>query len=228
MKLPAPRLPRIQPVWWIGAALLLAAGAIAALVPAHDWSELLERSLEEKNLAAALLFFCAAYAIGTLLLLPAWIFPIAAGAAFGMGWGIAAAVVSSTLAALAAFLIGRHVVRDHVERAARRNDTFKAVDKAVKGDPFKVVLLLRLSPVLPSGLKSYFLGLTCAGPLAYTAASALGMLPGLVLKVYVGHAGRGVLDAGGPLKWALLAVGVAATVAVTLVVGRVARKRLGL
>lgn len=221
------RLPRRQWVWWGTAALVVVAGVVALVVPARDWTAFLEHSLEERNLWQALLVFCLAYVAGTLALIPAWIFPIAAGAVFGPFWGLVAAAASATLAALCAFLIARHVVRDRVERAARRNETFAAVDKAVKREPWKVVMLLRMSPVLPSGAKSYFLGITSVRPLAYIAASAAGMFPGIALKVYLGHLGRDALT-GGPLKWAVLAAGVAATIAVTVVVGRAVRRRLGL
>ena len=207
--------------------MLAVAAVVALVVPARDWTAFLEHSLEERNLWQALLVFCAAYVIGTLVLLPAWIFPIAAGAAFGPFWGLVAAAASATLAATSAFFVARHIVRARVERAARRNETFAAVDKAVGREPWKVVALLRMSPVLPSGVKSYFLGLTSVRPLPYILASASGMFPGIALKVYLGHLGRDALI-GGPVKWAVLAAGVAATVAITVIVGRAVRKRLGL
>ena len=193
-----------------------------------DWSSLLEQMLEEQHLPVAMLIFGAAYVVGTLLLLPAWIFPVAAGAAFGTRWGTAASLAAASLAAQCAFALARHLLRGRVERAARKRPTFAALDKAVKREPWKIVALLRLSPVLPSGLKSYFLGLTCVRPLTYAGASAAGMLPGIALKAYVGDAGRDALAGGGPLRWALLAAALAATVALSWIVGRVARKRMGL
>lgn len=222
------RIARRHWIWGAAAAGVVAAALVALLAPVSDWLAAFEGILERRGLAQGLLVFGAISVAGMLLLVPAWMFPIAAGAAFGFGWGLAAAVVASTLAALAAFLIGRHVVRDWVGRAARKDESFAAVDKAVQRDPFKVVALLRLSPVLPSALKSYFLGVTKVDAAAYTAASALGMLPGLALKVYIGHAGRDALAGGGPLKWTLLALGVAATLAMAFFVGRAAKKRLGL
>ena len=119
-----------------------------------------------------------------LLVMPAWVFTIAAGAVFG----------------------------------------FAAVGK----DGWKIVALLRMSPVMPSGLKSYFLGLTRVRLVDYFTASLAGMFPGIALKVYVGAAGRGALTEGGPLNWAMLAIGVGATLALALVLGRYARKRLSL
>ena len=212
---------------WISVASVLLAGILALVVPARDWTDLLENSIEGTSLVRGLLIFGAAYVLGTLLLIPAWIFPVAAGAAFGWGWGLAASVVSSTLGALCAFFIGRYALRSRMETVAKKDEAFAAVDKAVRGDPWKVVALLRLSPVLPSGLKSYFLGVTCVGPVAYALGSVLGMLPGLAIKVWVGHAGRSAISSGGPLKWGLLALGLGATLAMALVVGRAARRRLG-
>ena len=211
-------IPRKHWIWWGGAALLVLAALGAALIPARDWTASLEQALEERNLLEAMLVFGLAYVVGTLVMVPSWIFPIAAGAAFGMRWGLVGSVIASTLAALAAFLLARYVARDRLERAARKIETFAAVDKAVKREPRKVVALLRLSPVLPSGLKSYFLGLTCVGTLDYTLASAAGMLPGLALKVWLGDAGRDALSSASPLKWAIAAAGLAATIAIAWLV----------
>ena len=214
---------------WIATAVAVAiALAIAVFAPVADWLAEFEGVLERNGLAKGLFIFCAVSVVGMLLLVPAWIFPVAAGAAFGFGWGLPAAVVASTLAALAAFLIARYLVRDHIGRAAKRNKSFAAVEKAVKRDPFKVVALLRMTPVLPSALKSYFLGLTSVDAIKYTAASALGMLPGLAVKVFLGHAGRDALSGDDPLRWGLLAVGVAAALAFTYFISRAARKHLRL
>lgn len=128
------------------------------------------------------------------------------------------------------FLIARYLIHDRIERRARRSAVFKSVDDAVRQEPWKVVALLRMSPVLPSPAKSYFLGLTRVDAPTYAWASLLGMLPGLVLKVYVGSAGRELLAGsdGSALKAALLAAGVAATIAFTFVMGRFAKRRLRL
>ena len=211
----------------LGVGFALAAAALAALA-APGSLHALEEILERMGLAQGLLVFCALSVVGTLLLIPAWIFPVAAGAVFGFGWGLAVAVVAAALAALAAFLAARFVLRDRIERVAKREEAFAAVDRAVGRDPWKVVALLRLSPVLPSALKSYLLGITRVDALPYALASMIGMLPGLAVKVFVGHAGRGALSGGGPLHWSLLAAGVAATLGMAYFVGRSARRRLRL
>jgi uncharacterized membrane protein YdjX (TVP38/TMEM64 family) len=214
---------------WVGGAMLLVAAAAIALAAghAHDWADQLEDALEQRSLFQGVLIFGTATVVGTLLMAPAWVFAIAAGAAFGMGWGLLAAVAAQAIAAQSALLLTRHALRDRVGRAAQRNKSFKAIDRAVRKEPWKVVALLRLAPVLPSGLKSYFLGLTCVAPLDYASATALATLPTTALKVYVGAAGRDVLAGGGPLRWAALVAAVIAMLAVGLFVGRFAKARLG-
>src|SRR5205814_960209 len=143
-------------------------------------------------------------AAALLLLLPAWIFPIAAGAIFGFLWGIVAALLAVAASAIVGLLVARYVVRGRMERVARRNDVFKAVDRAVVKQPRKIVALLRMAPVIPCGLKSYFLGLTRVRLDDYMAGTLAGVAPDLLVKVYLGAAGRGALVHGGALNWALL------------------------
>lgn len=205
---------------------LLALGA--ALLPLHDWSELLENALAQLDPAAAMLLFCAVAVLASLLLVPAWIFPLVAGAAFGLAWGFAVALASATLAAVAAFLLARYAMRERIAKLARASRAFKAVDQAVAKDGWKIVALLRMSPVLPSALKSYLLGVTRVSLPDFAGASAAGMVPGMLLKVYIGDTGRGAFVEGGALDWALLAAGVVATIALSVIVGRKLRARLGL
>jgi len=193
-----------------------------------DWSDALTTALQSHALWISLLIFLAAAVVGTLLMVPAWIFPVAAGAAFGWAWGAAIAVVAGAAAAQAAYFLSRHAIRGRVERRAKRVKAFKAVDKAMKKAPFKVVALMRLSPVLPSGLKSYLMGLTCVRPLPYATASALGTLPGTLLKAWIGDEGREALSGGSAAHWAVFGVGIVATVLIMLVIGRYARRELGI
>ena len=70
---------------------------------------------------------------------------------------------------------------------AEKNNKFRAVDKAIGKNSFKVVTLLRLSPLLPLALSNYFYGLTSVDLGSYVAGSWLGMLPGTVLYVIAGE-----------------------------------------
>ena len=219
---------RLKPKWLAFGALGLLAMAGAVVLPLENWSQRLSEALEGMSLLTGLFVFCAVSTTAALLLFPAWLYTIAAGAVFGFGWGLLAALITAATSALVAFVLARYVLRRHVEAAARRSATFDAVNAAVAKDGWKIVALLRMSPLLPSGLKSYFLGLTRLGLAGYLSASIAGMSPGILLKVYVGAAGRGALIEGGPLNWTIFGAGAAATVALAMLFGREARKRLRL
>ena len=64
------------------------------------------------------------------------------------------------LAATVAFLIARYLARDRILKLAKDNKKFLAIDKAIGADGFRVVTLLRLSPLLPFSLGNYLYGLT--------------------------------------------------------------------
>jgi uncharacterized membrane protein YdjX (TVP38/TMEM64 family) len=150
------------PAWkWcaIGVAVAVFAAAVY-LLPLADWSVAFEEKLESVGLATGLAIFLAINVAANLLMVPAWFFPVAAGAAFGLAWGFVAATAAALVAALGAFLAARHLLRGRLNTYVRGHATFKAFEKAVSGDGWKVVALMRLSPLFTSGMKSYFFGLT--------------------------------------------------------------------
>jgi uncharacterized membrane protein YdjX (TVP38/TMEM64 family)/membrane-associated phospholipid phosphatase len=218
---------KLRPEWLVGAIVIVLLLAATVLVPDQWWSDF-EDAIEQMNPLMALLAFSGVYALVLLFLLPAWIFPIAAGALFGWAWGLVAAELAVASSALVGWLLARYVVRAWIERAAKRSRTFKAIDRAVVKEPRKIVTLLRLSPVIPCGLKSYFLGVTRVRLDHYMAATVLGVAPDLIIKTYLGAAGRDALARGGAANWGLFALGMAAMLALTWIVGRKVRAMLKL
>ena len=218
---------RLRPEWLAGSVVLLLLIAAAALIPDRWWSAF-EDKVEALQPAIALLVFSGVYAAALLLLLPAWIFPIAAGAIFGFFWGLAAAELAIAGSAILGWLLARYVVRRWIEPPARRSKTFKAIDRAVGKEPRKMVALFRMAPVIPCGLKSYFFGLTHVRLDDYIGATLVGVLPDLVVKVYLGASGRDALARGGALNWGLFALGIGALIALTYIVGRKVRAKLAI
>lgn len=177
--------------------------------------------------------FAGGYALAALLLLPGSVLTLAAGALFGPLLGTAVVSLASTTAAALAFLIARHAARDAVAAVARRRRAFGAIDRAVGEGGWRVVALLRLSPLVPFSLGNYLFGLTRVGFVGYVLASWVAMLPGTFLYVYLGHVGRaGLAAAAGAerersaAEWALLGAGLLATVVVMVLVARRARAAL--
>jgi len=178
------------------------------------------------------LVFVIGYVVATVAFVPGVLLTLAAGAIFGLGRGVLYVFVAATLGASAAFLVSRYVARAAIERRIAGNARFAAIDRAVGAQGRKIVFLLRLSPVFPFNLLNYALGLTRVRFADYLVASA-GMVPGTILYVYYGKligdvsalAGGAAVEKG-PGYYAVLVLGLAATVAVTTVVTRTARRAL--
>lgn len=176
--------------------------------------------------------FIAGYAVATVALIPGSLLTLTAGAIFGLVRGVLYVFVAAVIGSAAAFLIARYLARTPVERRIRRRPRFAALDRAIEGQGRWIVFLLRLSPVFPFTFLNYALGVTRVRFADYMIAS-VGMLPGTLLYVYYGKlAGDVAALAGGadPGRsigyYAVLGVGLVATVAVTVVVTRLARRAL--
>lgn len=200
--------------------------------PVGAWMQRLEPTLEALGLWGAVIFVLL-YITATVLMLPGAPLTIAAGAVFGLGWGLAAVSLASTTGAAMAFLIARHAARRRVQQRFGHSHHFRAMDAAVKEGGWKIVALLRLSPAVPFNVQNYLWGLTGVGFWACILTSWAAMLPGTFLYVYLGYAGRaGVAAAAGEGggrtvgEWVMLGVGLAATLAVTIYVTRLARRKL--
>ena len=173
--------------------------------------------------------FVALYVVATVLFLPGSVLTLGAGAVFGLAWGSVWVSLGSTLGAAASFLIGRHLARDAVQRRLGHNPRFAALDAAVAEAGWKIVLLVRLSPVFPFGLLNYAFGVTRVKFTHYLLASWIGMMPGTVLYVYLGTLARAATARDQPRtvwEWAALLLGLLATLAVVLYVGRIAKRAM--
>lgn len=176
--------------------------------------------------------FIVAYSLAVVAFVPASLLTLAAGAIFGIQAGTAYVFVAATVGSSLAFLVSRYLARGAVEHRLAGNERFRAIDRAVGEQGRKIVLLLRLSPVFPFNLLNYALGLTRVRFGDYALAS-VGMLPGTLLYVYSGKVAGDVatLASGAPVSrgsggTALLLVGLLATIAVTTLVTRIARRAL--
>ena len=171
--------------------------------------------------------FVLIYIVATVLFVPGSALTLGAGALFGVGLGSALVSVGATLGATAAFLVGRYFARDWVAKKIEGNTAFAAIDRAVAAEGWKIVGLTRLSPAFPFSLLNYAFGLTRVSLRDYMLASWIGMMPGTVMYVYLGSLAHVAGDRHRtPGEWALLGVGLVATIAVTVFVTRLARAAL--
>ncbi len=225
--------PAVGGKWKLVIGVLLVIGLIIAsrVFPVGDWLKSFNDWMAGLG-TLGIVIFVAVYVLAAVLFLPGSVLTLGAGFAFGVAKGFVAVSVGATLGAAAAFLIARHFARDSVSRKFGANASFSAVDRAVGREGAKIVFLLRLSPIFPFNVLNYLLGLTSVGFWPYAFASWAGMLPGTLLYVYLGYAGRAGLAAasgetdGSTLKYVYLGAGLLATLAVTIHVTRLARRAL--
>ncbi len=213
---------------WIGIGVLIAVFVAASYwLPIESFVADLRQRFEGLGPFGAI-SFAAIYVVAALLMVPGAALTLAAGALFGLVTGTLLVSAASTLVAALAFLIAGRVARERIERMARAYPRFDAIDRAIETGGWKVVLLLRLSPIVPFGLANYLFGLTRVPFWPYVLASWVGMLPGTLLYVYLGHAGAESLGGGekSPLEWALLGAGLVASLIAVVWIGRVARGHL--
>ena len=140
--------------------------------------------------------FSLIYVALEVLAVPAIPLTMSAGAIFGSIQGTAIVSASATAASAASFLIARYALRDKIKEVAEQNPKFAAIDNAIGEDSFRVVALLRLSPLLPFALSNYLYGLTSVKFRPYVLASWLGMLPGTFAYVSAGSVGMTLMEAG--------------------------------
>ncbi|MBI4354846.1 MAG: TVP38/TMEM64 family protein [Candidatus Omnitrophica bacterium] len=120
------------------------------------------------------------------MLLPFTFMVLAGGLAFGRFWGTVWTLAGGLLCGILEFLIARYVGRQMVERHLRGR--LARIDASAGRHGFATVLLLRIIPNVPYDLLNYSLGLSPVGFRAYTLATALGLVPWVVLYTCIGAA----------------------------------------
>jgi uncharacterized membrane protein YdjX (TVP38/TMEM64 family) len=212
--------------------IVIGAGVVALIaalqwLPIGQWIEGAKGWFEDLGALGPAVFVLLYVAVG-LLLLPASALTVAAGSIFGLWLGFAWAVLGANLTAIAAFLIARHLARGALERKLKSNERFQELDDAIGEGTWKIVALVRLSPIVPFSFANYAMGLTQVGFGPYCLATFLGMLPGTFVYVYLGYVGAESLHGGSKStgQWILLGVGLIASAALVFWLTRMARGKL--
>lgn len=117
--------------------------------------------------------------------LPASLVGVSAGAAYGVTFGFATASISTLTGALVAFLVSRSLLRPVIEQKLRNRPHLASLDGDIGNRGWRVVCLLRLSPVMPFAATSYMLGLSSIALGDYMIGT-LASLPALLAYVLVG------------------------------------------
>jgi len=217
---------------WLALGVLLALGLVAVVVlPLRDWASALIAGLQGLG-GVGIALFAVVYVFAIAVAIPGSVLTMAAGFAWGPGWGFLIVSPVSIVGATLAFLIGRHLLRDRVAAWIAQSSRLQAIDDAVAAHGTVMVMLLRLSPIMPFNVLNYVMGLTRLTPGRYAWASWVGTMPGTFLYAYLGStlpalgavttAGGEAADARAILFWG----GLAATLVATVFITRIARRAL--
>jgi len=209
--------------------LVLAAGGIVGIrVWPHQFADGLSTMIQMSRSFGAggwLLAALIQVLIALCGILPASIGALAAGMLYGIVPGFLLSGVATLIGAALAFMLTRSLFRPFIVRTLLRWPRIGRLDDAVARDGWRLVCLLRISPIMPFAVTSYALGLTSLRMRQYMIGT-LASLPALLGYVVLGKlagAGLNALSApeAQPLRWTLLALAIGATALLTLRLGRI-------
>eukprot|EP00971_Amphidinium_carterae_P053876 1060998-Amphidinium_carterae.1 len=75
---------------------------------------------------------------------------------------------------------------------AAGNEQFMRINKAVEKEGFKIIALLRLSPLIPFAISNYVLGLSSVSFSDFIAATVIGFTPGAAVLIALSSSVREV------------------------------------
>jgi uncharacterized membrane protein YdjX (TVP38/TMEM64 family) len=209
--------------------ILLGAVILAGLVLSQSYHSTVMRVEQVITVVQAmgplgwLVFATMQAAIAALGIVPASLLGIGAGLAYGVWLGFLLSAAGTLVGGFVAFQLSRSLLRPWVARLLERRVRAARMDDAISRFGWKFVCLMRISPIMPFAATSYALGLTRIGIRAYllgTLASLPALLGYVVLGALANEGLAATLGGSGPLRWALLAVGIVATGLMTLRIGR--------
>lgn len=211
--------------------LFILGSVIAAAVYCHQ-SGLFERGLDQLNNLGfwKAPVFMLLYVLTAVLFFPSFVFSFAGGVLFGFPLGLALSVAGAGLGAAAAFMLGRTVAHDAVWKRCKDNKQFQLLNAMVEHEGWKIIVLARLSPIFPFSIGNYAFGLSKLKAWQYGLASLIGTIPSSAVYVYAGTLATSLTDYSSrqktPADWALLVLGLAATVGLSLYLKKVAERML--
>ncbi|CAD5311597.1 unnamed protein product [Arabidopsis thaliana] len=174
-----------------------------------------------------------AYIPLTIVAVPASVLTLGGGYLFGLPVGFVADSLGATLGATAAFLLGRTIGKSYVTSKIKHYPKFQAVSVAIQKSGFKIVLLLRVVPILPFNMLNYLLSVTPVRLGEYMLATWLGMMQPITFAlVYVGTTLKDLSDIThgwhevSVFRWVIMMVGVALAVILIICITRVAKSSL--
>ncbi|KAI1317361.1 hypothetical protein EDD11_008541 [Mortierella claussenii] len=142
--------------------------------------------------------FVLFYTIACWLFLPGSLFTIGAGFLFKpMPFALAIVLLGDVFGAIGSFLFGRYIFYDWVKGLMSKHPKFSALDQVIKDDGWKIVVMLRLTPI-PFNLITYFFSITSIPLYTLVWATLVGVFPGSCLGIWIGSLLKGLSGIDNP------------------------------
>ena len=201
-----------HPLLKLGVLLAVVLAVVVVVVVLRPTTDELRSTVDRAGPAGPLLFVLT-YGLITLAPLPKAFLSVAGGILYGLAVGSVLVLTGSLLGAVIAFVLGRRLGREAVERFTGAR--VAKVEALLRNRGLLAVISLRLVPVAPFTAINYTAGLSAVRVRDYVLGTAVGVLPGTVSYVAIGAYG---LDAvSSPYYLAAIAVGLVGVVTVLVV-----------
>ncbi|MEQ8860639.1 MAG: TVP38/TMEM64 family protein [Pseudomonadales bacterium] len=159
--------------------------------------------VQERPLLSTLVFFIG-YVLITAASLPgAAVMTLAAGAVFGLVWGLVVVSFASSAGATLAMLISRKLLGEWVQR--RFAAQLESVNRGFERDGGFYLFSVRMVPLFPFFVVNLVMGLTSISALTFYWVSQVGMLAGTFVYVFAGTQLASVESLGDVLSPGLIA-----------------------
>lgn len=118
---------------------------------------------------------------------PAMIFSAANALIFGIVPGILLAWLAETAGVALSFVLLRFLFRDAAEEVISKHKSLRRIDELSGRQGFKVMLVARVIPYLPSGLLNALGAVSRMSFRDFTIAALIGKLPSTAIEAMIGH-----------------------------------------
>jgi uncharacterized membrane protein YdjX (TVP38/TMEM64 family) len=219
------RLPFIVAI----ALAVIFIGAFLLFEGVREIAFALLRWFEEAG-AWGILAYILFYTLIVVFILPAVIFTLGAGFVFGFWLGLLVILSAIALGSTVAFLIARHALGPDVGRKLMKHPKLNQLNKGLRAEGWKIVMLSRLVPGFPFKLSNYFFGVTAISFKAFFFGNLAGVLPFMLVNIYVGSMAGELTELAErdrqPWEWILYGLGLLAAVALLYYIRQIARRSM--
>lgn len=134
------------------------------------------------------LVFILIYCLAPVLFFPPTLLTVLGGFIFGPWWTALYVFIGGSIGAGLAFLVGRYLAQEWVEKNAK--GMLAKIKTGVEEGGWRYVAVSRLIPVMPFTILNFAFGLTRMPLRTYIWSSGVFMMPGTLVYAYMGHLGQ--------------------------------------